>query len=108
MLRAVIEPTARSASAEVPPFTIAFADHSEASLVEAEAAARRGARGDVASSAALRPLAAVRSRVTRVAAEDWRLHLSIDALILDGESNNLLLEEVFDHLPWPDRSAVRL
>ena len=32
-------------------------------------------------------------RVTRVADEDWRLHLSIDALILDGESNNLLLEE---------------
>ena len=35
-------------------------------------------------------------RVTRVTPEDWRLHLSIDALILDGESNNLLLEEVFD------------
>ena len=34
-------------------------------------------------------------RVTRVADEDWRLHLSIDALILDGESNNLLLEELF-------------
>ena len=34
--------------------------------------------------------------VTRIAEGDWRLHLSIDALILDGESNNLLLEEIFD------------
>ena len=35
-------------------------------------------------------------RVTRISADDWRLHLSIDALILDGESSNLLLQEVFD------------
>ena len=40
-------------------------------------------------------------RVTRVAADDWRLHLSIDALILDGESNNLLLAGGLRPLPWP-------
>ncbi|WP_203226074.1 non-ribosomal peptide synthetase [Novosphingobium pentaromativorans] len=34
-------------------------------------------------------------RVTRVADEDWRIHMSFDALILDGESINLLLAEVF-------------
>src|SRR5690606_17582912 len=35
-------------------------------------------------------------RVTGVAATDWRVHLSLDALILDGESIHLLLQEVFD------------
>jgi amino acid adenylation domain-containing protein/non-ribosomal peptide synthase protein (TIGR01720 family) len=34
-------------------------------------------------------------RVTQVAADDWRIHMSFDALILDGESINLLLAEVF-------------
>jgi amino acid adenylation domain-containing protein/non-ribosomal peptide synthase protein (TIGR01720 family) len=35
-------------------------------------------------------------RVTRVADDDWRIHMSFDALILDGESINLLLAEVFE------------
>ncbi|WP_334150927.1 amino acid adenylation domain-containing protein [Hyphomicrobium sp.] len=34
-------------------------------------------------------------RVTRVAEDDWRIHMSFDALILDGESINVLLAEVF-------------
>ncbi|CAE6968503.1 D-alanine--D-alanyl carrier protein ligase [Paraburkholderia domus] len=34
-------------------------------------------------------------RVTRVADDDWRIHMSFDALILDGESVSLLLAEVF-------------
>ncbi|MBJ3777493.1 non-ribosomal peptide synthetase [Acuticoccus mangrovi] len=33
-------------------------------------------------------------RVTRVADDDWHIHMSFDALILDGESINLLLAEV--------------
>ncbi len=34
-------------------------------------------------------------RVTRVSEADWRLHVSADALVLDGESLNLLLAELF-------------
>ena len=47
-------------------------------------------------------------RVTRVAAADWRLHISLDALILDGESNHRLVQEVFDRYHGrsaPDRSS---
>ena len=34
-------------------------------------------------------------RLTRVTRDDWRMHLSIDALILDGESTALMLEDLF-------------
>ncbi|PKP89567.1 MAG: hypothetical protein CVT77_17530, partial [Alphaproteobacteria bacterium HGW-Alphaproteobacteria-16] len=34
-------------------------------------------------------------RLSRTGGEGWRLHLSLDALILDGESTALMLEEVF-------------
>ncbi|HTY93776.1 MAG TPA: amino acid adenylation domain-containing protein, partial [Steroidobacteraceae bacterium] len=44
-------------------------------------------------------------RVTRPSASDWRLHLSLDALILDGESNNLLLAELF-HLYYGEAIAA--
>ena len=47
-------------------------------------------------------------RVTRVATEDWRLHFSIDALILDGESNNLLLRRNLRPLPRPTASSASL
>ena len=30
---------------------------------------------------------------------DWRLHVSVDALVLDGESLNLLLAELFAAVP---------
>ena len=99
MLRAVIEPSGTQRilrSSELPPFTIAFADYSEASRDDAEAATR--AVRETMSHQVLPcdrwPLFEV--RVTRVTHDDWRLHLSIDALILDGESSNLLLQEVFD------------
>jgi amino acid adenylation domain-containing protein len=97
MLRAVIEPNGtQRILAEVPPFTIAFADYSNAFRDDAEAATR--AVRDTMSHQVLPcdhwPLFEV--RVTHVQAGDWRLHLSIDALILDGESSNLLLQEVFD------------
>ena len=97
MLRAVIEPNGtQRILAEVPPFTIAFADYSEASRDDAEAATRavRDAMSHQVLPCDRWPLFEV--RVTRVRADDWRLHLSIDALILDGESSNLLLQEVFD------------
>ncbi len=48
-------------------------------------------------------------RVTRVAAADWRVHLSVDALILDGESLTRLLQEIFDRYaaaPVASRSAT--
>jgi amino acid adenylation domain-containing protein len=97
MLRAVIEPAGtQRILAQVPPFTIAFADYSDASRDDAEAATR--AVRETMSHQVLPcdrwPLFEV--RVTRVTDDDWRLHLSIDALILDGESSNLLLQEVFD------------
>ncbi len=107
MLRAVIEPAGtQRILAEVPPFTIAFADHSEAARDDAEAAARavRETMSHQVLPSDRWPLFEVRA--TRVAAEDWRLHLSIDALMLDGESNNLLLEEVFDL--YHGRSTPRL
>ena len=97
MLRAVIEPDGtQRILAEVPPFTLAFADHSAAPATAAEAAACavREAMSHQVLPCDRWPLFEV--RVTRVSDEDWRLHLSIDALILDGESNNLLLQEVFD------------
>ena len=97
MLRAVIEPDGtQRVLPEVPPFRIAFADHSDAPAAEAEAGACavREAMSHQVLPCERWPLFEV--RVTRVAVEDWRLHLSIDALILDGESNNLLLQEVFD------------
>ncbi len=61
MLRAVIEPngTQRILS-EVPPLTIAFADYSQRLSRRCRGCGSRRARGHVASSAALRPLAAVR------------------------------------------------
>ncbi|WP_167356406.1 non-ribosomal peptide synthetase [Sulfitobacter delicatus] len=34
-------------------------------------------------------------RLTRVTRDDWRMHLSIDALILDGESTALMLDDLF-------------
>jgi amino acid adenylation domain-containing protein/non-ribosomal peptide synthase protein (TIGR01720 family) len=48
-------------------------------------------------------------RVTRVAPDDWRLHLSLDALILDGESLTRLLQEIADRYagrPVPDAPAT--
>ena len=80
---------------------IAFADYSASPLIDAEAAAlavREEMSHQVLPSDRW-PLFEV--RVTHVAAEDWRLHLSIDALILDGESNNLLLGRSLRSLPWP-------
>ncbi len=104
MLRAVIGPDGtQHILAAVPPFNIAFADHSDTPAAAAEAAAR--AVRETMSHQVLPcdrwPLFEV--RVTRVAAADWRLHLSLDALILDGESNNRLLQEVFDL--YQDRTA---
>ncbi len=99
MLRTVIEPAGTQhilRSSELSPFTIAFADYSDASRDDAEAATRavRESMSHQVLPCDRWPLFEL--RVTRLTADDWRLHLSIDALILDGESSNLLLQEVFD------------
>ena len=97
MLRAVIGPDGTQRILEnVPQFTIAFDDRSTAPREEAQSAALavREALSHQILPADRWPLFEV--RVTRLAAEDWRLHLSLDALILDGESSNRLLQEVFD------------
>src|SRR5690606_28428496 len=105
MLRTVVREDATQQVLEsVPAFEIVFADHSTplaAELVattEAEAAvlAIRNEMSRASRPADRWPLFDV--RVTRVAADDWRVHLGIDALILDGESTSLLLQEVFDLL----------
>ena len=92
--------------AQAPPYVIAFADHRQAPAGEAEAAAlavRETMSHQVLPSDRW-PL--FQLRVTRLADQDWRLHLSLDALILDGESNNLLLDEIFDHYHGRARRAV--
>jgi hypothetical protein len=97
MLRAVIaaDGTQRILS-EVPACRIEFTDHSHAPALDAEAAALvvREAMSRQLRSCEQWPLFEV--RVTRVAAEDWRVHISLEAMILDGESNNLLMQELFD------------
>ena len=49
-------------------------------------------------------------RLTRLNQHNWRLHLSLDALILDGESSALLLTEVFEryqgHIPPSPTSTL--
>src|SRR5262249_39352067 len=96
MLRAVIEPSGtQRILKDVPPFEIAVTDASALPIVQAEACAR-GLREEMAHKVLdvqRWPLFEV--KVTRVANEDWRLHVGIDALILDGESMALLLSEVF-------------
>ncbi len=90
----------------MPPFNIAFADHSDTPAAAAEAAPRavRETMSHQVLPSDRWPLFEV--RVTRVAAADWRLHLSLDALILDGESNNRLLQEVFDLYHGPHRART--
>ena len=97
MLRAVIDAEGtQRILAQVPPLHIALADHSRAPLEQAQAAALavREAMSHQVLPSERWPLFEL--RVTRVAEHDWRLHLSIDALILDGESIQWLLHEVFE------------
>ncbi|MGE0155321.1 MAG: condensation domain-containing protein, partial [Reyranellaceae bacterium] len=97
MLRAVIAPDGSQRILQtVPPFVIPCADHADAphEVGEAAATATREAMSHQVLPTDRWPLFDV--RVTRLRDEDWRVHLSIDALILDGESNNRLLQEVFD------------
>src|SRR5690606_19865841 len=99
MLRTVIQADAtQRVLATVPELEIAFADLSQAPATQAEAAvqATRAAMARTVRPYDRWPLFEV--RVTRVAPEDWRVHFGIDALILDGESTTLLLQEVFDRL----------
>ncbi len=99
MLRAIVTPNGTQRildASELPPFTIAFADFSSASRDEAEAAVRtvREQMSHQVLACDRWPLFEV--RVTRVAENDWHLHLSLDALILDGESCGFMLQEVFN------------
>ena len=76
----------------VPPFEVAFAERVK----------RRRRRCAPRCRAKCCPATDGRCSTcesTQVAPDEWRLHLSIDALILDGESNNLLLQEVLRRLP---------
>ena len=107
MLRAVIQADGTQRFvAGVPPFVIPCADYSAAPLAEADEAARtvRDAMSHQVLPTDRWPLFDV--RVTRVAAADWRLHLSIDALILDGESITRLIEEIFDSYDGDYRVSV--
>ncbi|WP_245978670.1 non-ribosomal peptide synthetase, partial [Aurantiacibacter xanthus] len=97
MLRAVIAPDGTQRILQsVPPFVIQCADYADVSqdAGEAAAAVTREAMSHQVLPTDRWPLFDV--RVTRLSDDDWRVHLSIDALILDGESNNRLLQEVFD------------
>jgi amino acid adenylation domain-containing protein len=80
----------------VPEFSIEYVDLSDSSADDAEKVAR-----SIQEEMALRvtpanqwPLFEVRS--TRVQATDYRLQMNFDALIIDGESLGILLEEVFE------------
>ena len=97
MLRAVIDADGtQRILRDVQPFSLPCADWSAASGAEGAAAALK-IRDELSHQirpAEIWPLFDV--RVTRVAAADWRVHLSVDALILDGESLARLLHEIFD------------
>jgi amino acid adenylation domain-containing protein len=95
MLRTVITPDGQQrVLPEVPPFTIPVGDYRAATRAEADAAvaALRTTLSHQVLPADRWPLFDV--RVTAVAADDWRLHLSIDALLVDGESLTRLVTEV--------------
>ncbi len=97
MLRAVIEADGAQRILEtVPPFVIPVADFSRATRAAGEAAAEatRTELSNQLHPADHWPLFDI--RVTRLPDELARCTSSIDALILDGDSTNLLLQEVFD------------
>jgi len=82
--------------AEVPALEIPVDDCRALAADEALARARAtaGALSHQVLETETWPLFEV--RLTRLDERDWRLHLSLDALILDGESTALLLTEVFE------------
>ena len=96
MLRAVIDRDGRQRFlAEVPPLVIPFVDvRAGSGDVDAAVRAVRDAMSHQVLPSDRWPL--FDARVTRAADDDWRLHLSLDALILDGESINRFLQEIFD------------
>jgi amino acid adenylation domain-containing protein len=97
MLRVVLEPNGtQRVLPEVAPLTIPLADYSDRPWEEAQAAAHavRERMSHQILPCERWPLFEL--RVTQIDSTDWRLHLSIDALMLDGESTSLLLREVFD------------
>jgi amino acid adenylation domain-containing protein len=102
MLRAIISPNGmQRVLAEVPPISIGWADfsHAPADQALAGALAVREEMSHQVLPSERWPIFEV--RVTKVAETDWRLHLNIDALILDGESYNLLMREVFELYAHP-------
>ncbi|MDZ7752623.1 MAG: amino acid adenylation domain-containing protein [Gammaproteobacteria bacterium] len=97
MLRTIIDDDATQRVLDQPAeFTIAVVDVRGDDDPEARVEAIRQTMARTCQAAHRWPLFDV--RVTRVADDDWRLHLRIDAMILDGESTSLLLAEVFDRL----------
>jgi hypothetical protein len=96
MLRAVITPDGEQiVLREVPDFTILFADFSPLPSHDAEIKleAIRESMSHQRLDPARWPLFDVRA--TQMSQGDCRVHLSFDALILDGESIGVLLREVF-------------
>ncbi|NOT27406.1 MAG: amino acid adenylation domain-containing protein, partial [Acidobacteria bacterium] len=96
MLRAIVLSDGTQRILEsVPPYVIRCADYSNAGAMDAEAAVAvvRDELSHQVLATDQWPLFDV--RVTRISEHDWRLHVSIDALILDGESITRLVEEVF-------------
>ncbi len=96
MLRAVVDATGNQHILDsIPPVAVPVSDFRELSSGEASAALLRlrEAMSHQILPADTGPL--VEMRATRISNEDWRLHFSADALILDGESTALLLEELF-------------
>src|SRR5690606_34741232 len=99
MLRTVVRDDATQQVLEaVPAFEIVFADHSTLASAEPEAEAETETEAEAAVLAIRNEMSRASRpsdrwplfdvRVTRVAADDWRVHLGIDALILDGESTS--------------------
>jgi amino acid adenylation domain-containing protein/non-ribosomal peptide synthase protein (TIGR01720 family) len=96
MLRMVVGPQGTQCILpEVPALDIAFTDLSEQPREQAEAAALavREAMSHQILPPGRWPLFDI--RLTRLAPDECRVHLGIDALILDGASTARLLDEVF-------------
>ncbi|SNR59781.1 non-ribosomal peptide synthetase [Actinomadura mexicana] len=103
MLRAIVQPDGRQRILpEVPPYEIAVTDLSGMGTAEQEAGIAR-IRGELTHQvlpADRWPLFEVRA--TRLGDRRWRLHLSVDMLIIDGFSMGVLQRDWYRFYTRPD------
>jgi len=109
MLRAIVRTDGQQqVLAQVPTYTIAQLDLSEqaAPLLETHLANIRSEMSHQILAADRWPLFDIRA--TKIAAQRWRLHVSLDSLLLDGSSLFLLFDEWYKLYRQPHLALPRL